>query len=167
MNILSEKWCVRFLHLARTVSRWSKDPSTQVGAVITSMEGDPISFGYNGFPKGVRESDERLERPQKYDFSEHAERNAIYLSRRDLRDMVMYVTCLPCCDCARAIIQSGINILVVDGEYQKTIRAGSSILTPDFKRQKENSRIMLEEAGVQIIEKFTANDITKWENING
>ena len=159
MNIQSEKWCVRFLHLASTVAKWSKDPSTKVGAVIVTEEGDPVSFGFNGFPKGVCEHPERLDRPQKYDFSEHAERNAIYLSRRDLRNTVMFVTCLPCCDCTRGIIQAGIRTLVVDRDYYKSIKDGSSILTPDFKRQKENTRVMLKEAGVNVIDKFSANDM--------
>jgi dCMP deaminase len=47
---MSPKWIVRFLDLARTVSQWSKDPSTKVGAVIADNQQRVVSLGFNGFP---------------------------------------------------------------------------------------------------------------------
>jgi dCMP deaminase len=165
MNIFNNKWATRFLHLARVVSSWSKDPSTRVGAVIVSQEGDPISFGFNGFPRGVRETPTRMERPLKYEFSVHAEENAIYLAKRDLKGTVMFVTCFPCTEkYVKAIIQAGIAVLGVDKNYKKgkeddpyssVHSAGNSI-----------GREMLQEAGVTIIELHTADDISRWENID-
>ena len=74
------------------------------------------STGYNGLVRGVDDNKpERLERPTKYDFFEHAERNAVYnacLIGASLKGCVIYVTSMPCPDCARAIIQSGIKMVV-------------------------------------------------------
>ena len=151
MNILSTRWTKRFLTMAHLISDWSKDDSTRVGAIIVTSDGDPISFGFNGFPRGVEELPERHERPDKYDFSEHAERNAIYLSRRDLRDTVMFVTHFPCPDCTRAIIQSGIKTLVVDAHSSDRINGESSL---NDTTRKINSRNMLSEARVRVIDFF-------------
>jgi dCMP deaminase len=71
------KWDKNFLELAKTVSTFSKDPSTQVGAVIVDDDKRVISIGYNGFPKGVRD-DHRLDnRELKYEMIVHAEANAL------------------------------------------------------------------------------------------
>ena len=60
---------------------------------------------------------ERMERPTKYDFFEHAERNAVYnacLTGTSLKGCVLYATHPPCTDCARAIIQAGIKMVVTN-----------------------------------------------------
>lgn len=49
-----DKWDIRYLKLSQEVAQWSKDPSTKVGCVIIDDYGRPVSFGYNGFAKGVR-----------------------------------------------------------------------------------------------------------------
>jgi dCMP deaminase len=102
--------------LARHVGSWSKDRSTQVGCVIVSPERAVVSTGYNGFPRGINDAVEsRHERPQKYLWTEHAERNAIYNAAREgirLRGCTLYIPWFPCTDCARAIVQSGITSLV-------------------------------------------------------
>jgi dCMP deaminase len=151
MHVLNEKWIERFLNMASLISQWSKDESTKVGSVIVSPDGDPISFGYNGFPRGVLEFPERSERPLKYNFSEHAERNAIYLSRRDLRDCVMFCTHFPCCDCARAIIQSGIGTLVFYTDEHYSHQVGSSLISPERAAMNKNSYQMFREANVTVI----------------
>ena len=70
------KWDRRYLHLAQEVSRWSKDPSTKVGAVIVNSLGQVVGTGYNGFPRGVSDTDERyLDRDVKYKMICHAEQN--------------------------------------------------------------------------------------------
>ena len=53
-------WDYRFLELAQLVSKWSKDPSTKVGAVIVDKNRRILSVGYNGLPKGVKDFDYRL-----------------------------------------------------------------------------------------------------------
>ncbi len=112
------KWDIRFLRLAREVATWSKDRSTQVGAVIVGEDRTPGSYGYNGFPRSIDDDrEDRHERPSKYDWTEHAERNAIYNAARmgvALKGDTIYVTHIPCADCARGIIQVGIARVVAD-----------------------------------------------------
>ena len=75
----NDKWNSRFMDLARLVAGWSKDTSTKVGCVIIGPDKEIRSTGYNGFPRGVDDTiPAGHERPAKYDFTEHAERNAIY-----------------------------------------------------------------------------------------
>ena len=112
--MFSDKWHKRFMEVAELVSTWSKDPSTKVGAIVVGPDREIRSTGYNGLVRGVDDNKpERLERPTKYDFFEHAERNAVYnacLIGASLKGCVIYVTSMPCPDCARAIIQSGIKM---------------------------------------------------------
>ena len=109
-------WNKRFMELATFVSKWSKDKSTGTGAIICDDDKRIISIGYNGFPSGCNdEIESRHERPAKYQYTEHAERNSIYNAARigaKTKDATIYVMWFPCTDCARAIIQSGIKKLV-------------------------------------------------------
>lgn len=108
------KWTKRYLQLAREVSRWSKDPSRKIGAVAVGSKGQILSQGYNGFPRGINDSDERLnDRPTKYKHVVHAEMNVIYnatFSGVSLDGATLYVYGLPVCsECAKGIIQVGIR----------------------------------------------------------
>ena len=77
--MFSDKWNRRFMDLAFMVASWSKDPSTKTGAVVVGPDREIRATGYNGLVRGVDDNKpERLERPTKYDFFEHAERNAVY-----------------------------------------------------------------------------------------
>ena len=111
-----ENWDKKFIKLSNHVSAWSKDKNKKVGAVIVDIDNIVLSMGYNGIPRGCDDTDEcRYERPTKYLFTEHAERNAIYHAARhgvSLKECKMYVTLFPCADCARAMIQSGITKLI-------------------------------------------------------
>ena len=80
---MSKKWDDRYLQLAREVSTWSKDPSTQCGALLIGDSGQVLSQGYNGFPRGM-DDDPKLynERDIKYTRIVHAEMNAIYNASR-------------------------------------------------------------------------------------
>jgi len=103
------KWTHRFMDLAEMVASWSKDEFTKVGAVIVDDEKRIISTGFNGFPIGVDdEVPERHERPTKYFFFEHAERNALNFANVDVAGMTMVVNCFPCADCMRGVLQNGI-----------------------------------------------------------
>ena len=99
----------------------SKDDSVKVGCVLVTRDNDFITFGYNGFPRGVDEVDRngRLlsvrwhERPEKYKWVEHAERNAVYNAARMGKSTLGAVAYMnynpyPCADCARALIQAGV-----------------------------------------------------------
>lgn len=146
MNVHDIKWPRRFLDLAYQVASWSKDPSTQVGAVVVDQQGHPMSFGFNGMPKGVDDYDEsRNERPTKYFYYEHAERNSIYLARRSLEDCVMVVTHHPCPGCARAIVQSGISHLYIDHKH------GAEWSRARDEEAYLASTAILKEGGVEVI----------------
>ena len=109
-------WDNYFMGLAQYVASASKDPSTQVGAVIVDRQSRQVlGMGYNGFPRGVADKSERYaDRAIKYPMVVHAEPNAILAAGgRDLSESIMYVTLFPCCDCSGIIIQSGIRELVV------------------------------------------------------
>ena len=108
-----DKWHNRFLDMAELVASWSKDPSTKVGAVIVRPDRTVASMGYNGFPRGVLDSHSRYtDRETKYQMVVHAEANAI-VTGGDVRGMTLYATLFPCCECAKLIIQAGIETLVV------------------------------------------------------
>jgi len=103
----------RTLALCDKVSEQSNDPHTQVGCVLVPRYGWPIC-GFNHTPKGVKLTEARCERPTKYDFVEHSERNAIYEAARmgiRLADATLYMQSIPCTECARAVVQSGIATL--------------------------------------------------------
>lgn len=118
MSLLS-KWDQRYLSLAKEVSTWSKDPSTQVGAVTVGSKKEVLSQGFNGFPRGIDDSNERYnDRDTKYKFVVHAEMNAIYnatYSGTSLDGATLYVYGLPICsECAKGIIQVGIKKVVIE-----------------------------------------------------
>lgn len=108
------KWDDRFLKLAEEISTWSKDPSTQCGAVIVDQQNRIISTGYNGFPQKINDNPMHLvDRKKKYEKVIHAEMNAILFANRDLTGCTLYVHPLPPCSrCAVIIIQSGITRVV-------------------------------------------------------
>ena len=108
------EWDKYFLNIAEQVKEKSKDKRTHIGAVIVGKDNEIVSTGYNSFPRGINDNiEERQERPEKYYWIEHAERNAIYNAARigvSLRESTMYLTCgIPCSDCAKGIISSGIK----------------------------------------------------------
>ena len=110
----SIKWDERYLLLAKHASSWSKDPSKQIGAVAVGYSGQILSQGYNGFPRGVLDSEARLnDRELKYKYVVHAEMNAIYnatLNGVSLNGATLYVYGLPVCsECAKGIVQVGIK----------------------------------------------------------
>lgn len=150
MQVNDEKWTKRFIGLARYISGWSKDESTKVGAVIMTSEGMPVSYGFNGFPMGVNDSiQERLERPLKYKYVSHAERNAIDLApTHNLSSCSLYATHFPCVECAKSIIQKKIKTVYVDFE-------NSHLNDNDFYSRwgddVEITMTMFSEAGVELV----------------
>lgn len=120
-----------YMSMARLISQRSKDPNTQVGAVIVSEDDRILSIGYNGFPNGCSDDDFPWEKAAeseydtKYPYVVHAELNAILNFRGDNKALVnstLYVTLFPCHECAKAIIQSGIKrIVYLDNKYEDTV----------------------------------------------
>ena len=113
---MTSKWDIRFIGLAQHISTWSKDPSTKVGCVVVGEDREIRSTGFNGFPRGINDDEERLmDREKKYPLICHAEENAIMHAARigvSLKDSTAYVTWPPCTRCARSLIQAGIREIV-------------------------------------------------------
>lgn len=140
--MILKKWNMRFLEMARMVGLWSKDPSTQVGAVIVDDDRRVISLGYNGFPKGVADNNRLEDRKEKYKMIVHAERNALLFANVSVKDATIFTyPFMPCPVCTGMIIQSGIQRVV-------------SLQTdnPRWQQDFEISRKMLEEAEIGLVE---------------
>lgn len=91
----------RYLDLAKHVASWSKDPSTKVGGYIIDEDENPVSQGYNGFPRGMNDTAERLnDRDFKYRHTLHAEDNCMsFANQRYFDGCTIYVTHPPCVNC--------------------------------------------------------------------
>jgi len=112
-DVTSETWDRRHFSLALEVSTWSKDPSTQVGAVCVSPDKRQLVPGFNGFASGIADTHERLQNKElKNMMMVHAELNCIINSDVLLHGWTMYVTKAPCTICASAIINAGIIRMV-------------------------------------------------------
>lgn len=109
MHAFSDKWIRRFLGLAGSFASWSKDPSTQCGAVIIDHNRHIVGAGYNGFPPDVPDREDWLNnRDIKYNLVKHAEENAIRNARGSVKGCVLFVT-HPCCpECAQHVCDDGI-----------------------------------------------------------
>jgi dCMP deaminase len=140
-------WGDKYIHLAKQISTWSKDPSTKVGAVVIGEYGQLLSQGYNGFPRGISDTDDRLNnRERKYELVVHAEMNAIYnasLTGVSLRDSTLYVYGLPICnECAKGIIQVGIK---------KVIAMRPKEYNSDWDKSNKNAEALFREAEVMYL----------------
>lgn len=104
-------WDRRYIELARFVSEWSKDPSTRTGAVIVSPNGFVVGLGYNGLPRGVEDTEERLSnRELKYKMIVHCERNALIAAQGCGLGATLYTwPFMSCAPCAAMMIQAGIK----------------------------------------------------------
>lgn len=135
---------IKYLRLAYSAAAsGSDDPSTHNGAVLVLTTGD-IFCGSNHFPRGVIRSADRLERPKKYAYMEHAERDVILKAASAggmTKGATLYVPWYACADCARAIIGAGISRVV--GHKQMFDK------TPErWRASIADGDAMLDEAGV-------------------
>jgi dCMP deaminase len=136
------EWDSFFLGMAEYVSRKSKDPSTKVGAVIVRPDNTVASVGYNGLPRGVADTPERLQnREIKYEIIVHAEENALLFAREPVHGYTIYVWPFhPCSRCAGKLIQAGISrVITVDSDTDRW-NASFSLATH-----------ILREAGVEVV----------------
>ena len=111
-------WTEYFLNIAETVKLKSKDRRTQIGAVIVGQDNEIVSTGYNSFPRGIDDDQERyFDKEQKYPRIVHAELNALMnalYSGVSVKGGTLYVFGLPICpDCTKSVIQAGIKRVVV------------------------------------------------------
>lgn len=131
------KWDNRYLKLAEEVSTWSKDPRKKIGAVIVGKNGQIISQGYNGFPRGVQDYESRYnDKETKLKYVVHAEANALYNALHNgmsVEGAAMYVHGLHVChECAKAIIQSGINTVISKGVESPTWEESNKLAVEMF-----------------------------------
>ena len=148
MSHVIPPWDETFINTARVWAKRSKDPHTHIGACIAGSDNEVVSTGYNSFPRGIDDNvPERMERPEKYRWFEHAERNAIYQAARigiSLKGCRMYLSCwVPCTDCARAIIQVGIKEVILGQKVEDASRT-------KWIEEAARSTVMFEEAGVKV-----------------
>jgi len=114
-------WDECFMRMARTIAERSKDPSTQAGAVIATKDNVVVGIGYNGFPRGIDndafpwERDGRLDET-KYAYICHAEENAVYNANATTHGGKIYTTLFPCNECAKTIIQNGIQEVIFESD---------------------------------------------------
>lgn len=134
-------WDNRWMSLCDHIAQWSKDRSSKFGCVIVDERQSVLSLGWNGFPRGIDDDkEERHERPAKYLWTEHAERNAIYNAASKgilLQGASLYVNGIPCSDCTRAIIQTGIKRVIM-----------KDLKLPNFISSQATSMEMLAEANI-------------------
>lgn len=129
----------------------SRDPSSQVGCAIVSEDNVPLSYGYNGPPRGVHVAEHDLatmDRETKLMYFEHGERNAIYNAIRtgtSVKGATLYIVGTPCCDCCRAIIQSGITCV-------KVLKSTGDIWDSrgSWVKSTEATKYMFESSGVEL-----------------
>lgn len=145
-----EKWHRRFLSVAKLIATWSKDPSSKTGCLIVDKDKNLVSGGYNGFPRGVQDNEERYnDRKVKYSLVAHCDRNAIDSAARrgvPLRGCTMYLTGPPCNECMKSIIQSGISRVVwpEDNPFEN-----DPATRERWKESIEASELMARESGVE------------------
>lgn len=145
----TESWDRKYLELAKHVAnQWSKDPSTKVGAVLVNWEHQLEFIGYNGFPRNVLDTTERLNnRELKYQLVVHAEVNAIRKAGHYARGSSLYVYpsfMIPniCNECCKHAINAGVKEVVgylPDQNDERTKRWASSIGI---------AKMMCDEAGI-------------------
>jgi dCMP deaminase len=141
-------WDEYYLNICKVVATRSKDPNTQIGCIIGGAAHEIRSTGYNSLPRGIRDDiAERLERPTKYLWMEHAERNAIYNAARcgtPLEGCTLYVEIMPCMDCGRAIVQAGIREVVISRERM------SEYSSEYYDEHFKNVETLFGEAGITV-----------------
>lgn len=145
------KWDLRFIEAAKFFSTWSEDESTKIGCLAVDCDNNVRSIGFNGLPRGIKNIPKRNQRPEKYSYYEHGERNLIFNAARigvSLKGCRIYLTWFPCADCSRALIQCGITEIIC----QKPLQDSKRGLEWDkmWNEKLVIAQEMLKEAGVKV-----------------
>lgn len=147
--VKSTEWMNYFMRIALEVSTKSKDPKHKVGAIaVEPVSRRILATGYNGFPGGVKETPERWERPTKYDFIVHAEKNIVATAAKfgiSLNGCDLFVTLHPCVDCASFVATAGIKRIMYldDGTDLRQ--------TQEWHTHLDNAKAILKESGIRLI----------------
>lgn len=133
----------------------SPDLSTRIGAILV-RNGEVIVREANRFPEGVIVKPERLtKRPEKYEYIEHAETNAIYTAISngitDFSDIKMYCNFMICGKCARTVIRLAKGIELIG--HQIPLEWGANLAREtgknDWQKSINAAWEMLDEAGIK------------------
>lgn len=131
-----------YMRIARSVAQMSPDTGRKTSCVLVEPGGNILALACNRFPDGVQSTPDRLQRPAKYIYIEHAERIAICSAARHgvaLKGSTAYLPWFPCSDCARCMVQAGIAKMIA--------------VEPDWDDERYNFRdslAILNEGGVEI-----------------
>lgn len=138
---------IKFMRMVYDWADLSKDPRTKIGAIIVKDD-IPIGSGYNNFPRKVKDLKERYDNKEvKYQFVCHSELNSILNAARlgnSTLGTTLYTQGIPCCECAKAIINAGIIKVVCHGQWPNLFYSEHWVKSTNISKQ------MFEEAGVEI-----------------
>lgn len=130
---------VNYMQVARGTAKYSPDPSTKVGAVIT--QGVFYWKAHNDFPPGIPDSWWR-DRELKYRAVVHAEVAVLLKAGSKAAGGTMYITHHPCRDCAKIIAAAGIQCVVCPSEPWRD--------DPEVRKSCRDAAELLEYAGVEV-----------------
>lgn len=155
LNRLS--WNEYYMNIAIISALRSKDPNTQVGAVLVSKDNKIMSIGYNGAPRAFDDTKVPWSRDtklpyikQKYPYMCHAELNAVVNyggSILDFKDATIYVTLFPCDSCAKLLAQIGVKkvVYLYDYHHDEPIYGASRIILKEcnikYEQYKRESNV--------------------------
>lgn len=154
-------WEEVYFGIISVLKNKSKDPSSKFACLIAKGDHTIVSVGFNGFPRGIKDTKERLNnREIKYKFVVHAEHNAILNAARigaSLDESILYIDSWPCSNCAKSIIQSGMSKIVLNGDSELFNDTG---FLERWKEEIELAKSMFEESGIkiEIYYKASSND---------
>lgn len=137
----TEEWIARFMGVASMVATWSKDRDRQVGALAVIDKGRTVAWGYNGFPEGVLDLQQRIKGPEKNKLTIHAEVNALNNARFPVEGCDLFVTSHPCLACALHIISKRVARVFCPRPEE-----GSRWL-----QSQQEAAALLEEVGIEVV----------------
>lgn len=146
---------ISFLKKSLSVAKFSKDNSTKVGAFFVGADNHTtLGFGYNGMPRGMNDEDEtKHERPEKYFWFEHAERNGIYnIAQKYMNNAMIFCTDFPDIEGARAIVSSGIKTMILTNSEH-------SYISPDREKYTKEEFIKVRKNVSRVLELFVCADV--------
>lgn len=135
-------WTNYFLGLSHIVAQRSHDIHTKHGCIITDSSNRILGVGYNGFPRGLDDTKLPTNRPDKYHWMIHAEKNALSNCVVRPDNGIAYVTGQSCCDCTMALWQEGVTKIVMSNKH-------GTILFDDEENKRFN--LFVEMSNIKIL----------------
>ena len=109
------------MRMAHVIAERSKDPSTQIGAIVVDNNNVVVGVGYNGWPRWIKNdalpwTKEGSFENTKYAYVCHAEENAIYNANNKTKGCKIYCVQFPCNECTKTLIQTGIKEIIYESD---------------------------------------------------